>query len=48
VLAAWAATRLVRACAAEAFEKNGRSTTTVEIIKHIGPVFDRLFETKSK
>lgn len=47
VIAGWAAARLARACAAQAFAQHGRATTTTDLIDQIGSAFSRLFETET-
>lgn len=47
VLAGWAACRLSRACAAQAFSRHGRATTTTDLIDQIGTAFHRLFESET-
>jgi len=47
VVAAWGASRLVRACAQQAFRTHGRSVTTTDIISCLGQEFSRLYETET-
>ena len=47
VIAGWAAARLSRACAAQAFSKHGRSTTTTDLIAQIEAAFHRLYESET-
>ncbi len=47
VLAGWAAARLARACAAQAFANNARATITTDLIQQIQPAFQRLFESET-
>ena len=47
ILAGWAACRLTRACAAQAFSQQGRATTTTDLIGEIGPAFQRLYESET-
>ena len=41
--AAYAACLFTKQCASRAFSKNGRSTTTTDMIKEIHPSFEHLF-----
>ena len=43
VIAGWAAARLTRACASQAFLFNGRATTTTDLIGVLHPAFNRLY-----
>lgn len=45
VVAAYGACSLTRQCNSQAFERNGRSTTTSDMIQEIGSAFRKLFET---
>ena len=47
VIAGWAAARLSRACAAQAFSRRGRATITTDLIEQIQPAFHRLFESET-
>lgn len=47
VIAAWAASRLSRACAVQAFSKHGRATTTSDLINQIESAFSRLYESET-
>ena len=47
VIAGWAAARLSRACAAQAFSHQGRSVTTTDLIGEIQPAFQRLYESET-
>ena len=47
VLAGWAACRLTRACAAQAFSQRGRATTTTDLVEQVGPAFQRLYESET-
>jgi len=47
IIAGWAASRLSRASAAQAFSHHGRATTTTDIIKEIETAFSRLYETET-
>ena len=47
VIAGWAAARLSRACAAQAFSKHGRATTTTDLIAQIETAFHRLYESET-
>jgi len=47
VVAGWAAARLSRACAAQAFSQHGRATTTTDLIAQIESAFSRLFESET-
>lgn len=47
VVAGWAASRLSRACAAQAFSHHGRSTTTTDLIMQIESAFSRLYESET-
>ena len=42
-VAGWAAARLTRACASQAFLLNGRATTTTDLIGVLHPAFNRLY-----
>jgi len=44
LLAAWAAARLARGCGEQAFGEVGRAVTTTDMVSHIHPVFNRLYE----
>lgn len=46
VVAAWGASRLVRASAAQAFMAQGRSMTTEDVLANIHSQFDRLYERR--
>lgn len=47
VIAGWAAARMSRACAAQAFSQHGRATTTTDLIAQIESAFSRLFESET-
>lgn len=47
VIAGWAASRLSRACAVQAFSKHGRATTTSDLIEEIESAFSRLYESET-
>ncbi len=47
VIAGWAAARLARASAAQAFANHGRATTTSDMIDQVEPAFQRLFESET-
>ena len=47
VLAGWAACRLCRACAAQAFSQHGRATTTSDLIGQVETAFQRLYESET-
>ena len=47
VIAGWAAARLSRACAAQAFSRHGRATTTTDLIAQIESAFSRLYESET-
>ena len=47
VVAGWAAARLSRACAAQAFSQHGRATTTTDLIAQIESAFSRLYESET-
>ena len=47
VIAGWAAARLSRACAAQAFSRHGRATTTTDLIAQIEAAFSRLYESET-
>jgi ATP-dependent NAD(P)H-hydrate dehydratase len=47
VIAGWAASRLARACAAQAFAQHGRATTTTDLINQIESAFSRLYESET-
>lgn len=45
VVAAFGACALTRQCNSQAFQQNGRSTTTSDMIQEIGSAFKKLFES---
>ena len=47
VIAGWAAARLSRACAAQAFSQHGRATTTTDLIAQLESAFSRLYESET-
>ena len=47
VIAGWAAARLSRACAAQAFAQHGRATTTTDLIAQLESAFSRLYESET-
>ena len=47
VIAGWAAARLARACAAQAFAQHGRATTTSDLIDQVESAFSRLYESET-
>lgn len=47
VIAGWAAARLARACAAQAFSQHGRATTTTDLISQVESAFSRLYESET-
>lgn len=47
VIAGWAAARLARACAAQAFAQHGRATTTSDLIDQLESAFSRLYESET-
>ena len=47
VLSGWAAARMSRACAAQAFSRHGRATTTSDLIVQIESAFQRLYESET-
>jgi len=47
VIAGWAASRLSRACAAQAFSRHGRATTTTDLIAQLEAAFSRLYESET-
>jgi len=47
VIAGWAASRLSRACAAQAFSRHGRATTTTDLINQVEAAFSRLYESET-
>ena len=47
VIAGWAAARLSRACAAQAFSQHGRATTTSDLIAQLESAFSRLYESET-
>jgi len=47
VVAGWAAARLSRGCAAQAFSQKGRALTTVDLIEQIHSEFSRLYESET-
>jgi len=47
VIAGWAAARLTRACAAQAFAQHGRATTTTDLINELESAFARLYESET-
>ena len=47
VIAGWAAARLSRVCAAQAFSQHGRATTTTDLIAQLESAFSRLYESET-
>lgn len=47
VIAGWAACRLTRGCASQAYNECGRSVTTSDLIRYIHPEFTRLYENET-